>query len=54
MSDMEFKNDEFWSNASIESKHLAMKQFVQDELIRLGLEADGPKLLRLTSTLRRA
>lgn len=54
MKDMDRENDKFWHNASIEAKHLAMRQFVLDELIRLGLETDGPKLLRLTSILRRA
>ena len=47
-------NNEFWKNASVEAKHQAMKEFVAAELERQGLTEYGPKLLRLTSTFRKA
>lgn len=44
---------DFWKNATHLQKHEAMRQFVQDEMARLGLSEYGPKLLRLTSMLRK-
>jgi hypothetical protein len=44
---------DFWQTASDDAKHQAMAEFVRDELERLGLAEHGPKLLRLTATIRR-
>jgi hypothetical protein len=44
---------EFWRTASDDAKHQAMADFVHDELERFGLLEHGPKLLRLTATIRR-
>ena len=42
----------FWISATPDQKHEAMRQFVADELERLGLTEYGPKLLRFTSVFR--
>ena len=52
LSEMASANNKFWHNASVESKHQAMREFVHDELERLGMSEYGPKLLRLTATFR--
>jgi len=52
IKEMQKAERDFWSSATPDQKHAAMRQFVADELERLGLSEYGPKLLRLTSMFR--